>query len=188
MSYKEREPHDEDAQNDDCRHHAKFIHLYAFFDYVTRLVMRYGVPDRDAADVAQDLFLDVFQKSDRYDSTRPAKPWLYAFAVRRASDYRSLGRCRREVLCADVSGRRATVTDRAWSAEEVVVAKDEWERVVERLAGIDIGTVFCMYYFEGLKMHEITRKLGISLDTGYSRLRRARDALRRYGIVLRDVA
>lgn len=168
-----------------------FDRLYrAYFDYVLRLLIRCGVPARDAEDVAHDVFLEVSRKIADYDPQRPAKPWLYAFAVRQARDYLALARWLREELFSEIPAA-PTMGGQARSPEELLLAKEGWEHFTENLARIknpQLTTIFRMHYFEGLTMPEITRRLGIPLNTGYTKLRRARDTLRRYGVVLRDIA
>jgi RNA polymerase sigma-70 factor (ECF subfamily) len=168
-----------------------FDRLYrAYFDDVLRVLVRYGVPARDAPDVAHDVFLDVSRKIADYDPSRPAKPWIHAFAVRHARNYLALARWSREELFSEIPAA-PTMCEQARSPEELLLAREEWEHFTENLARIknpQLITIFRMHYFDGLTMPEITRRLGIPLNTGYTRLRRARDTLRRYGVLLRDVA
>src|ERR1700722_10148496 len=56
--------------------------------YVWTSLRRLGVPARDLEDVTHDVLLEVYKNFDRYDPTRPLRPWLFAFAFRFASDYR----------------------------------------------------------------------------------------------------
>ena len=67
------------------------------FSYVWTSLRRLGVPPRDLEDITHDVFVEVFRNLDRYDPTRPLRPWLFAFAFRFASDYRRLARHRVEV-------------------------------------------------------------------------------------------
>lgn len=54
--------------------------------------------ERDLEDVANEVFLTVYRKLDDYDPTRPVRPWLFAFALRMAADYRPLARHGVELL------------------------------------------------------------------------------------------
>lgn len=58
----------------------------AEFEYVWRSLRRLGVDVRDLEDVSQEVFVRVFRRFDSYQPTRPARPWLFAFAFRCASD------------------------------------------------------------------------------------------------------
>ena len=69
--------------------------------YVWTSLRRLGVHARDLEDVAHDVFLQVHKTIARYDETRPLRPWLFAFAVRAASDYRRLARHRTDLLGDD---------------------------------------------------------------------------------------
>src|SRR5262245_45054218 len=70
----------------------------AELDYVFATLRRLGVPPRDLEDVAHEVFLRVHQRWNEYDPSRPLRPWLFAFALRLASDYRRLARHRRELF------------------------------------------------------------------------------------------
>lgn len=57
--------------------HAEKLHLYLF---------RCLQDDEDAADLAQETFLRVYQHRDRYDSARRFSTWLFAIAANLVKD------------------------------------------------------------------------------------------------------
>src|ERR1700688_4665276 len=62
--------------------------LYAArFDEVESSVRFFGVPERDAWDVAQDVFVRVHASLPQYDPARPIGPWLKTITYRTAVDY-----------------------------------------------------------------------------------------------------
>src|SRR5579862_3107363 len=69
----------------------------ANFTSVWTLLRRLGVAERDRDDVTSEVFFRVHERFHTYDASRPIRPWLFAFAVRAASDYRRLARHKREV-------------------------------------------------------------------------------------------
>jgi RNA polymerase sigma-70 factor (ECF subfamily) len=147
------------------------------FDFVRRILRSYGVLREDVDDVAQDVFLKVYCLISTYDAARPAKPWLYAFAVRFAIDYRARVRHQREQLCPDVPD----VADEELSAEHTLIACEEHQNVIVALNTLDpiLRIILLRYEHEGAPMSKIAKQLGIPIDTGYTRLRRARERLRR---------
>jgi len=143
------------------------------FDYVYRSLRRLGVQERDLEDVTHDLFVQVHAEFPRFDSSRPHKPWLFAFAFRFASDYRRLGR-HRAVPTADmdrvhdVPGAEAAYLD-AEKRALLAAALEELD--------LDQRAVVLLHEIDGAKVPEIASALGIPLNTAYSRLRLGREAL-----------
>src|SRR3954469_6940209 len=78
---------------------ARFEEIFdAELPYVWTSLRRLGVQPRDLEDVAHELFLAVLQRLPTADTSRPMRPWLFAFAVRFASDYRRLARHKTDLL------------------------------------------------------------------------------------------
>jgi RNA polymerase sigma-70 factor (ECF subfamily) len=138
------------------------------YDYVWSSLRRLGVHERDLEDVVHDVFLEVHAKLDTYDRTRPAKPWLFAFAFRFASDYRRLARHRTSL---DGASDDTAATDP--SAEELLASKDAGRLLQAALAtlSVEVRGVLVAYEIDEIPMKDITDALGIPLHTGYSRLR-----------------
>ena len=134
---------------------------------------RLGIRDRDLEDVTHDVFVVVHRKLDDYDASRPLRPWLFGIAHRVAADYRRLARHRREVFDEQtdrIPSPRADVEADAQKREArtiVLAALDQLEP--QRRA------VFAMHEIDGFSMPEIAEALNIPLNTGYSRLRLARE-------------
>ena len=143
------------------------------FDYVHRSLRRLGVHERDLEDVTHDVFLAIHGAWERFDASRPAKPWLFAFAFRFASDYRRLAR-HRLVPTADVDlahdqpGADVALADLA--KRELV------QRALDTL-DLDRRAVLVLHDVDEVPVPEIAAALGIPLNTAYSRLRLAREAL-----------
>jgi RNA polymerase sigma-70 factor (ECF subfamily) len=140
------------------------------YDYVWSSLRRLGVQERDLEDVTHDIFLEVHAKLEQYDPTRPMRPWLFAFAVRFASDYRKLARHRTELR-----GETDAVST-APSAEDSVARQDSARilRLALDALSLELQAVIVLYEIDDVPMKEITEALEIPLHTGYSRLRLAR--------------
>lgn len=155
-----------------------FTRMYrAHLEYVLRMLVKDGVPSRDSEDIAHDVFLAVWEELRRYDPRRPFKCWLFSFIKHAAADYRRRGRYDREVL----HGELWVICDEAPSAEERLGAHAESQIAawaVERLSPARRAVL--TMHADGWTMPEITRELGIPLNTGYTRLRHARAQAYRY--------
>jgi RNA polymerase sigma-70 factor (ECF subfamily) len=157
----------------DAPRHARFRAVFQReFNYVWASLRRLGVHDRDAEDVAQDVFVHVYRRLDDYDPTRPLRPWLFAFAFRCASDWRRLARHR--VEGHDDLDRRP---GQALPADAVVERAQDHALVLRGLEQVDLERrgVFILFELDQVPMKDVADSLGIPLFTAYSRLRVARE-------------
>ena len=140
--------------------------------YVWTSLRRLGVHARDLEDVAHEVFLQVHKTIARYDESRPLRPWLFAFAVRAASDYRRLARHRTDLLGDD----EPLVLDDA-SVEDDLTRREREAIIAAALDSLDIDkrAVFILHEIDETPMPDVAASLGIPLNTGYSRLRVARE-------------
>lgn len=145
--------------------------------YVWTSLRRLGVPTRDRADVAQQVFLAVHRQLDHYDPARPLRPWLFAFAFRCASDYRKLSRVRHEKL-SEGSGDddEARVPAIAAAADDDLATRSLLARALAEL-DLDKQAMLILHELEEQPVPTIAMTLGIPVQTAYSRLRVAREEL-----------
>jgi RNA polymerase sigma-70 factor (ECF subfamily) len=151
---------------------ARFAAIFdAELPYVWTSLRRLGVAPRDLEDVAHELFVQVLKRLPSSDTTRPMRPWLFAFAVRFAADYRRLARHKTALLGdAEPAGVSPSAEGRMIQAER--------ERLVLRaLEHIDPErrAVFVLHELDEVPMSEIAHALDLPVNTGYSRLRVARE-------------
>lgn len=145
----------------------------AHYDYVWISLRRLGVSDRDREDVTNEVFFRVHGKLGAYDPSRPIRPWLFAFAVRAASDYRKLARNRHETLGGEsepLSAHPGPMPD------EQAIRQEERVLVARGLDTLDLPhrSVFVMHELDHVPVPTIAEALGIPLGTAYTRLRAAR--------------
>ncbi len=141
------------------------------FRGVATLLRRLGVRPGDVEDVTQELFLTVHRRWADYDASRPIRPWLRAFAVRAASDYRDLARVRREK-----SDDTLDPTDEAVGADAQLAAREQRRAVMAALDALapERRDVLVLVDLEESPVPEAAEALGVPLNTAYSRLREAR--------------
>ena len=161
----------ESQRSDD---HSSFRSLFEHeFSYVWHSLRRLGVHEADVLDQTQEVFVVVHSLLPDYDSSRPVRPWLFGIAYRIACRYRALARHRREVY----QDAPVDTTDRSPAADETLEAADARELLVEAIQNIDLSrrAVFILSEIDELSMREIANTLQIHENTGYSRLRLARE-------------
>ena len=147
-----------------------FENVYsAHFRGVWRTLRRLGVRDAQLDDAAQDVFLVVHKKLGAFDG-RSLRGWLYAIAVRVASDYRR-----------GVAQRRALplpegLSDRAPDPARQSELHDSVRLLHALLAELPavLRAVFVLSELEELTVPEIAEALGgANLNTVYSQKRAA---------------
>ncbi|GAC1352095.1 MAG: sigma-70 family RNA polymerase sigma factor [Polyangiales bacterium] len=144
----------------------------AEFSYVSRSLRRLGVRTRDLDDLAHDVFLVFYRRLADFDRGREIRPWLFAIALRVASDYRKRAGHQREQL-----GDAPELLDPAPPADERLASDQARRLVMDALQAIDLDrrAVFVMHDLDEHPMKEIAESLGVPLFTAYSRLRVARE-------------
>jgi RNA polymerase sigma-70 factor (ECF subfamily) len=145
----------------------------AHVSYVAATLGRLGVEQRDRDDLVSEVFVRVHRSLASYDTQRPLKPWLFAFAARVASEHRRLARHRREVFT------EVDVASTALSPDQEL-EQSRSRRLLDRaLAELDEDKreVFVLHDLDDTPVPEVARALGIPEGTAYSRLRAARAEL-----------
>lgn len=140
------------------------------FKSVWRLLRRLGVAEAQLDDAAQDVFLVVQRRLAEFDGAAPVRAWVFAIAVRVASEYRRRAtRWRAEPLgeeraCAAPGPARLTELSESIQLLHDVLSELDDER----------REAFVLSELEQLRATEIASVLGVNLNTIYSRLRSAR--------------
>jgi RNA polymerase sigma-70 factor (ECF subfamily) len=154
----------------DARETLAFGAVYAqYFRAMWRTLRRLGVAKAQLDDAAQDVFVVVHRRLAEFDG-RSLRGWLYAIAVRVASDYRRSARHLNALPLAE------TIRDPAPDPERASELGESVELLHAVLAALDEPkrTVFVLGELEELSAPEMAEVLGVNLNTVYSRLRAAR--------------
>jgi RNA polymerase sigma-70 factor (ECF subfamily) len=160
---------------------AATVDFRAVFDaecaYVWTTLRRLGVAERDVEDVAHETFLRVAAHLHEYEASKPLRPWLFVFALRKASDYRRLARHRREVV--GVTGE--PLAEPGTQPDEALEARETHALVMQALDALDWDrrVVFVACELEEREVAEVAESLGIPRNTAASRLRLAREEFTR---------
>jgi RNA polymerase sigma-70 factor (ECF subfamily) len=141
------------------------------FEFVWRSVRRLGVPEADADDATQQVFIVAAGKL-RVIAEGSERAFLFGAALRVASHVRRSHRRRGEVTYAVTEPEDASP-----SAEELIDrrrARALLDEVLESLP-LDVRAVFVLFELEEMTLSEIATILGIPPGTAASRLRRGRE-------------
>jgi RNA polymerase sigma-70 factor, ECF subfamily len=139
------------------------------FDYLLRNLRRLGVHQDDVEDVAHEVFLVLYQSWDKYDRSRPFRPYLFGVAFRVACNH--IRKRRKEIPFSFLE-----VNDMGDRPDQRIEAEQRRILVLKALQRISMErrAVLIMHDIDGLGMTEIAAALSIFRFTGYSRLRKAR--------------
>jgi RNA polymerase sigma factor (sigma-70 family) len=157
---------------------ANLTELYAeHFAGVLGSIRFFGVPERDAQDVAQDVFVRVQASLPAYDPARSVGPWLKTIAYRTAQDYLRSAHSRRMRLAPTEEDME--ITDTAPSPERRTLLAEMQRVLIEVLQEIseDQRTVYLMNVKDEISVSEIAELLGWPENTVRSRLHRAHQAI-----------
>jgi RNA polymerase sigma-70 factor (ECF subfamily) len=147
------------------------------FAFVWRSLFRLGVPERDLEDAAQDVFVVVHAKLHEFDFEHRITTWLYAICLRVASDRRRSGRARYELLSEEAPPDAAPS-----DGDSVRVLESHHRRLLDQALDalpLEQRAVFTLFELDELDGNEIAALLGVPLPTVHSRLRLARETVRR---------
>nr|WP_281887241.1 ECF RNA polymerase sigma factor SigK [Agromyces rhizosphaerae] len=161
---------------------AAFAALYdAMAPRVLGLVRRLLVDVAQSEEVAQEVFLEIWQQAPRFDAGKgSAVSWILTLTHRRAVDrVRSAQSARDRDLAAGHRELAAEVPDPSESVE-VRIEHERVARAMGGLAGPQRESIELAYY-GGLTQREIAERLDVPLGTVKTRIRdgmgRLRDAL-----------
>lgn len=144
-------------------------------DYVCRSLRRLGVRSAELDDLAQEVFLRVFDKLDAYDGVHSLRSWIFGFAHRVAANHLRLARHARE----DYSTGEVDAVDRA-TPEDHAIEAEARALVLRCLTQVPQPrrSVLILHDLDGATAAEIASSLELPLNTVYSRLRTARGEFR----------
>jgi RNA polymerase sigma-70 factor, ECF subfamily len=142
------------------------------FDFVWRSVLRLGVAEAHAEDVAQEVFVVVHRRLESFESRSSVKTWIFGIVrgvVRnhRRSDQR---RQAREAIAEELRVVEADGPDEALARRQ---AKQVLYAILDELDE-SRREVFVLAELEQMPVVEIAEALEENLNTVYSRLRLAR--------------
>jgi RNA polymerase sigma-70 factor (ECF subfamily) len=144
------------------------------FAAVWRVVRRLGIPEKDAVDAAQEVFVIAYRRWHEFEGRSSTKTWLFGIAYRVAAGRRRSAPSKREVIGEDALHGAEPLLDAVREQENRELMR-LLERVLDRLP-IEQRVVFTLFEMEGMTGDEIAEALELPAGTVRSRLRLARRA------------
>jgi RNA polymerase sigma-70 factor (ECF subfamily) len=139
--------------------------------FLWRALRHLGVQERDVQDVCQEVFLVAYRRLGDFRGESTLRSWLYAIAIRLASEHRRRAHVRREIptLEPPVEHSAPPRLDELEKSE----LRHSFNAALEQLDD-DKRAVFVLYEIEDLDMKEVAVAVGCPIQTAYSRLHAAR--------------
>ena len=146
---------------------------------VLALCLRMTGNREDAADVAQQAFIQAYRHLDRYDPDQPFRPWLYKISTNECITF--LRRTKKHQAVPAADDVLENVSDPADGAPSIVDLAEDRERVRTAVAQLPLSyrQVVVAYYFQELSYQEIARQTGVPVGTVGTLLHRAKQQLRK---------
>ncbi len=145
-------------------------------DYVWRTLRYLGVPEADLPDLSQEVFVVVHRKLGEFEGRSSMRTWLHGICKRVAAARRRKAHVRRERL--DSTPPDATLD----ASQDEALARRQQLQILQRILSElddDKRAVFVLFEIEGMPMKEVAQTVGCPLQTAYSRLKAAREEVRR---------
>lgn len=161
---------------------ARFARLIcAHLEVAQRVALRRGVSRDQVADVVQEVFIVVSQRLDAIDQGRE-RAFVVATTVRLAANWRRANRRRQEEPLQDAALTTCVALSCEASQEMLAVRHEGLQALAIALGNMTEGQreIFVMTELEQLSAIEIALQLQIAEAAVVSRLRRAREAFRRF--------
>ncbi|RXY99976.1 sigma-70 family RNA polymerase sigma factor [Fictibacillus sp. S7] len=126
-----------------------------------------------AEDLAQDVFLKVYEKADTFKGEAKLKTWLYKIAANHCKDYIKSAHHRYSMVTHKI---QMYIKGTSSSVEEITVYRDEKNMLYRHIFKLPLKyrEVIFLYYYEELTLQEISDTLNANLSTIKSRLTKAR--------------
>ncbi len=143
-----------------------------------------------AEDIVQEAFVQVYQQLETLEDPKLFPKWLYVIVNRRCIAWLRKNRLQTQPLEeTDISEIETEAYSRYVAAEHAKTTAEAQRDLVQKLLAKlkeSDREVITLHYFEEMSSSEIGELLGVSENTIKSRLRRARQRLKKYEFMIQE--
>ncbi len=152
--------------------------------FVRRTLAQLGVHGRDISDVAQEVFRGIYKRVEKFDPSLSPVPetafrgWIFGICERQAANsWRLKARRQENLVEAQLLDLEPSEVP---STEETMIAQERHALLMKLLAQVEPvrRAVLIAYELDNMSMVEIADELSIPVNTGWNRLRLAREDIR----------
>lgn len=145
-----------------------------YFGKLLGIPMRYTRDRKEAVNLLNQAFLQIFQSLPNYDERGSFKGWLSTLTFRSTMDHIRFEQRYKERYELDTVKTTGSVKNQG---EQNLAAEDIFKHV-QKLPD-HLRVVFSLYVVDGYKHEEISTQLGITVTNSKWRLSKARESLRK---------
>ena len=145
-----------------------------YYSFSMGLCIRYANSKEEAQEIMNDAFMKVFKYIEKFDSSKPFKPWLKRILVNTAVDY--FNKSKHHQQNVDIEPYLFKTIDNSTSE---AISYHDMLTIIQQLPNA-YRTVFNLRAIEGYKHEEIAKILGISVGTSKSNYARAKGKLQQF--------
>lgn len=145
---------------------------------ILRLVYSYVNNKELAEDLTQDIFVKCYKSLHTYKGKSSLRTWLWRIAINHCKDFLKSWYNKHVVISEEQSISHRTTKE---MVEEVVIQKEEDDQLMAAIMTLPIKyrEVIYLFYYEELLIKEIAVVTGASVNTVKTRLRRAKELLKK---------
>jgi len=151
-----------------------------YADYVFNIALRATHHHEDAQEITQDVFVAVHHNLGRFRFESGFKTWIYRIAVNMTINYLKRESKHRDVVEYDDTLGASSVRPEVYGRADQEHRENLIQKLLDALTPEQRVCVI-LRNIEGLTYEEISRELGVNLNTVRSRLKRAREKLILFG-------
>ncbi|PLT29271.1 sigma-70 family RNA polymerase sigma factor [Peribacillus deserti] len=142
--------------------------LYVAYSYVKDYSL--------AEDIAQDVFVKIYKQYDSFRGESSLRTWIIRIAINQSKDYLKSWQARKVILTNKIN---MYVKNNDHSTESLAVKKENSKELWSSVLSMPIKyrEVIFLYYFEDMKINEISKCLNQNENTIKSRMVRAKEIL-----------
>lgn len=131
-----------------------------------------------AEDLTQETFLTCYKKMDEFREESSYKTWLYKIAINKSKDYLK-SRWYKYIIPVDFISDK--YNGEGSSVDELLIIDEDGYTLSRQVLSLPkkYREIIILYYYEELKIREIEELTDINQETIKSRLRRAKEQLRK---------
>jgi len=143
---------------------------------IKRLTYTYVKNWSIAEDLTQEIFISCYVNLERFRGESSYKTWIYKIAINKCKDYIKSKWYRYGIQFDKVMDK---LSGRNLSLDEQLILKEDDYRLSQQVLTEKYREMIILYYYEDLRIWEIEELTGIKQETIKTRLRRAKQQLRK---------
>lgn len=131
-------------------------------------------------DLLQDIFIKVYRNLEKFDISKKFSSWIYRIAHNETVNYLKKRNRRMTIQLEDFMSYGKWKEDGTSEMEEVIIMQEDQERAKELLEKLPrkYKEIMKAKYIEGKSYQEISKKMGIPVNTVGTLISRAKKKLR----------